>query len=117
MDSMNVLEIRSMIFIGAMNFIFTDKDLLRLYIEEAGPRRKSLPNVIIDRFFEAMAEIAVASDERELRSLKSRRMEKVPSECKGCYSVRLNDQFRLIFRFTTIDEKIGIEIIDVRDYH
>jgi len=100
-----------------MNFIISDKDLLRLYTEERGPKHKGLPPQVIDRFFEAMMEITVASDERDIPAIKSRRMERVPSECEGCYSLRLNDQYRLIFRFTVIDGQSGLEIVDVRHYH
>lgn len=100
-----------------VNIVISDRDLLRLYTEDDGPKRKGLPPVVVDRFFEVMADIAAAEDERDLRRVKSRRLEKVPSECERCFSMRLNDQFRLIFRFVIIDGQRGVEVIDVRDYH
>ena len=100
-----------------MRIHIVERDVLELYTSESGRPNKSLPPVVVDRFFEAMGQIAFARDERDLRSLKSRRLEKVPSECAGCYSMRLNDQFRLILRLVTIDNEPGAEIIAVRDYH
>jgi hypothetical protein len=38
MDSMKILVVPSVIFISAMSFVFADKDLLRLCIEELGPK-------------------------------------------------------------------------------
>jgi plasmid maintenance system killer protein len=100
-----------------MNFRFTDKDLLRLYTENTGSAWKSLPPVVIERFFEAVDDIHAAPDERELRRIPGYHFEKVPRECEGCYSLRLGSQFRLIFKIVQIDGEAGIEIVAVRDYH
>jgi proteic killer suppression protein len=100
-----------------MNVDVSNKDLLKLYTEESGSYKRSLPPVVIDRFFETMGQICAADDERTLRTLKGRRLEKVPSECEDCYSMRLNDQYRLILRLKHVEGVPCAEIIDVRDYH
>lgn len=98
---------------------FSNRDLERLYVNEDGPYRKKLPPQMIDRFFECCADITAARDEQDLRSLKSRRYEKVPRECEGCYSMRLNDQFRIIVvPYRDVDSgEAAMEVRDVLDYH
>jgi proteic killer suppression protein len=100
-----------------MNIRFENNDLEELYTRETGKYRCSLSPVVIERFFERMADIDAATAERDLRQLKAARLEKVPRECDGCYSMRLNAQFRLILKLTKIEGLPGAMIVDVRDYH
>jgi len=100
-----------------MNFHFTNKDLLKLYAEDAGPYRKSLPPQVVHQFFEVMDDVLSAGSYADLRSIKSFHYEKVPSECPDCRSLRINKQFRLIFREVRVEGEPGLEILDVKDYH
>jgi len=57
--------------------------------------------------------IRTANDERDLRAFKGRRLEKLQGNLEGYYSMRLTDQFRLIFSLQ--NEEVLIDRID--DYH
>ncbi len=74
---------------------------------------------MVDDFFEVMAIIDAAVDERDLYAQKGLRFEKLKGKRgnQGQRSLRLNDQWRLI---VTVDEnKEGnyLTIIDIEDYH
>ena len=106
-----------MLFISPVNTAFENRDLLELFTHGSGKYAKKLSPVIIDRFFGRMEDVLAALDMQKLYQLKGARLEKVPSECLGCYSMRLNDQWRLILKFEAIDGQPGAVIVDVRDYH
>ena len=100
-----------------MNTVFTTQDLADLYEDSRGPYARRLPSEVKAAFFRCMLQIEGARDERDLRTFKGRRFEKVPSECDGCYSMRLNDQWRIVFTIETVDGEKTVVIRDVKDYH
>lgn len=100
-----------------MNLSFANQDLADFASSETGPYAKKLPPQVKDRFFECMTRLIHASDERAVREYKGMRMEKVPSECEGCYSVRLNDQWRVVFTLERLDDEPTVVVRDVKDYH
>ncbi|MHB1536562.1 MAG: type II toxin-antitoxin system RelE/ParE family toxin [Acidimicrobiales bacterium] len=58
-----------------------------------------------------------AHDERDLRAMRSLHLEKLPGDRRGQNSIRLNDQYRLIFRLRTGDDGRVAVVIEVVDYH
>lgn len=98
-----------------MRFRFKDKKLEALYSEEKGANKYE--PAVVDAFFAVMDRIVAATDERDLRELKSRRLEKLKGDRAGQYSMRLNDQWRLILEFE--DDKQGkcLLIVEIADYH
>ncbi len=100
-----------------MRFIFTSKKLQALYTDESGATR--YPPEVVTAFFDKMAVIRAASDESDLRTLKSLHFEKLKGERgnRGERSIRLNKQFRLTFTIETDDRGKLLRILDVEDYH
>ncbi|WP_319586111.1 type II toxin-antitoxin system RelE/ParE family toxin [uncultured Desulfobulbus sp.] len=97
-----------------MRFAFKDSDLEEIY--DTGFSPKYHPN-LIHSFFRTVARIAAAIDERDLYACKSLHIEKLKGGRKGQYSMRLNDQWRLI-AIPEIDENGKyIMIIEISDYH
>jgi proteic killer suppression protein len=76
-----------------MDFKFKDKKLERLYTEETGARY--YPSAVVNRFFELMAIIDAAPDEREFYKLKSLHFEKLRGKRENQFSMRV---LRLLFR-------------------
>ena len=64
-----------------MRFRFGNKKIEALYYEEKGARR--YPPEVVDGFFEVVAIIRAAKDERDLHALKSLRYEKLKGERAG----------------------------------
>jgi toxin HigB-1 len=99
-----------------VRFRFKDKKLEALYIEEKNAHK--YPNVV-DDFFEVMAIIVAALDERDLYANKGLRFEKLVGQRgkQGQRSLRLNKQWRLIVTLEEDEEGSYLQIIDVEDYH
>jgi toxin HigB-1 len=57
--------------------------------------------------------INAAEDVKDLRSPPGNRLEALKGDLDGYYSIRINDQFRIIFRFTMG----AAEEVEIVDYH
>ncbi len=99
-----------------MEFTFASGRLRRLYTEEFGAHR--YPAEVVDAFFKVMEVIAGASDERDLRSLRSRHFEKLKGDRKHQCSMRLSGGFRLILELQS-EGSAGkcVRIVGIEDYH
>ena len=64
-----------------------------------------------------MDRITAAIDERDLRALKSRRLEKLTGDREGQYSMRLNDQQRLILEIGKDKQGKYLLIVEITNYH
>lgn len=98
-----------------MRFYFADKKLEKLYTEEKDAHK--YPESVVDAFFDMMAVIAAAKDERDLRRLKSLRYEKLKGQRSHQRSLRLNDQFRLVVEREEDGEGRFLWIVSIEDYH
>lgn len=99
-----------------MRFYFRSKKLEALYTEEKNAHK--YPNVI-DDFFEVMAIIDAALDERDLYANKGLHFEKLAGQRgkQGQRSLRLNKQWRLIVNLAEDEAGSYLQIIDIEDYH
>ncbi len=97
-----------------MRFVFKNHDLVNLY--QTGVSLKYQYSVI-KAFFRVMAIIATAKDERDIRALKGKRMEKLRGDREGQHAIRLNDQYRLIFTIEQDKQGNYLLIIEIIDYH
>lgn len=74
---------------------------------------------IVKAYRKRMQLIRAAPDERDFYALKSLHFEKLQGNREGQYSMRLNQQWRLVIRFVKKREKDSklVVIIEVVDYH
>lgn len=98
-----------------MRFRFRTRKLEALYTEERDAHK--YPTGVVDAFFEAMAIIDSAADERDLYAFKGLRFEKLLGDRTGERSIRLNRQFRLILWLERDDQGKYLSISDIEDYH
>lgn len=98
-----------------MKVEFEDDDLERLLYDAAFKPRYS-PEVV-SMYRKRMQYILEATDERAFRAMKSFHYEKLKGKRQGQYSIRLNQQFRLIFRYEETKEEKKIVLISIEDYH
>jgi proteic killer suppression protein len=96
-----------------MRFSFATDNLADLY--EYGSNKYH--PYLIKAYRRVIDVIAVAPDERTLRGIKGLRMEKLQGDRNEQYSVRVSDQYRLIFTITRDDEGNYLLIIEIVDYH
>ena len=101
---------------GALRFYFKRKKLEALYTEEKDAHK--YPGVV-DDFFEVMAIIDAAVDERDLYAQKGLRFEKLKGKRgkQGQRSLLLNNQWRLIVTVDEDEQGNYLTIIDIEDYH
>jgi proteic killer suppression protein len=97
-----------------MRVRFTSKRLEGLYTSERGASHYQ--QAVVDSFFEVVAYIRAAKDERDLYAMKSLHYEKLLGR-EPQRSVRLNKQWRLIVVLVTDDEGTTVEIAAIEDYH
>lgn len=57
--------------------------------------------------------IAAARIVEDLRIPPGNRLEKLSGDLNGFYSIRINDQWRIVFKF----ENGGAEDVGIKDYH
>ncbi len=98
-----------------MRFRFEHKKLEALYTAEAGA--KKYPRAVVTAFFEVMAMLVAATDQRDLYAVKSLHFEALKGDRVGQHSVRLNKQYRLILRIETDDQGNVVVVIEIDDYH
>ncbi len=99
-----------------MQVEFEDDNLLRLYTEPDF-RVPAMGADLVKSFRRKMAIIVAALDERDLLAMRSLRFEKLVGDRAWQYSIRLNDQWRLILRLRTDEDGRVAVIVEVVDYH
>ncbi len=99
-----------------MRFEFKKNKIRDLYTDEKNAHK--YPGVV-DDFFEVMAIIDSATDERDLYAFKGLGFEKLLGKRgkQGQRSLRLNGQWRLIISIKEDDDGTYLLIIDIEDYH
>lgn len=89
---------------------FKDKITENLFITG---KSENLPNLIIKVALRKLDYLNAARIITDLRIPPGNRLEKLKGEFWGKYSIRINDQYRIVFRFEQSDA-FEVEIID---YH
>lgn len=99
-----------------MRILFED-DTLRRLAEDPDFNPKQWGREIIRAYRKKLQLIGAAQDERDLRAIKSLRLEKLEGDRAATSSIRLNDQYRLILHFTTDASGRVAILLELVDYH
>lgn len=97
-----------------MEIDFHDKSLALVETDRAAETR--LPIAVINSLRQKLVVIRAAPDERTLRNWKSLHYEKLEGR-EGLRSIRLNIQWRLVFKMDTECSPPKMTILAVEDYH
>lgn len=98
-----------------MEIEFDDDELDRLEIDARYIGKHSA--AIVSLYRKRLQTIRSAPDERDLYALKSLHFEKLKGQRSHQYSIRLNDQWRLILEFKGKSPNKKIIIMAIADYH
>jgi toxin HigB-1 len=71
---------------------------------------------VVKAFRRQMNFVRKAVDERDFYAMKSLHFERLTGKRAGQHSIRLNDQFRLVFRIEKQPQKTAV-IVELVDYH
>lgn len=99
-----------------MKIEYGDEELRRL-AEEADFRPKQWGRDLVVAYRKKIQVLDSAMDERDLRAMRSLNLEKLKGDRAEKYSIRLNDQFRLILTFHTEDDGRVVVVLELVDYH
>lgn len=89
---------------------FADKDTEKLYI--SGKSRR-FPTTIINASLRKLDYLNRAKTLQDLEAPQGNRLEALKGDLKGKHSIRINDQFRIVFHFSGGEASE----VEVTDYH
>jgi len=89
---------------------FADKDTEAVYNDE--PQRR-IPSDILSVVLRKLAHLNRATNIKDLADVPGNRLEKLRGDREGQYSIRINDQWRVCFTWSTPDTSA----VGVVDYH
>ena len=89
---------------------FSNKDTESIF---NGERSRRFPPEIQNTARRKLRIIAAATTVEDLRIPPGNRLEKLSGNLAGYYSIRINDQWRIVFKF----EDKGADDVRIEDYH
>ncbi len=98
-----------------MDVHFKNKKLALIETVQATETR--LPVSVINSARQKLVIVRAAPDERTLRNWKSLHFEKLKGDLVGLFSIRLNDQWRLVFELETDCIPPKFIVTAIEDYH
>jgi proteic killer suppression protein len=98
-----------------MEIEYRNADLERLEIDDAAAG--AYGRGVLKGFRKVINFIRAATDERDFRSMRSLNFEKLKGARAHQYSLRLNNQWRLIIEIRSAVPKNIVVVIDIEDYH
>jgi toxin HigB-1 len=98
-----------------MDVVFEDDRLALIETDQAAQTR--LPVAVIQSARRKLNAIRAATDERTLRNWKSLHYEKLKGNRSEQRSIRLNDQWGLVFRLDEQCTPQRVTIVAIEDYH
>lgn len=99
-----------------MKVEFGDDELAEIETDRAAQATR-LPIGVISSCRRKLVFLRNAPDERTLRNWKSLHYEKLDGKRKEQRSIRLNDQWRLVFKLLDKTSPPTIQILSIEDYH
>ncbi len=98
-----------------MKILFQDTRLALIRTDRAFETK--LPFGVIKSCRDKLIVLEAAPDERTLRNWKSLRYEKLKGDREEQRSIRINDQYRMIFTLDASQSPPILNIVEVCDYH
>lgn len=99
-----------------MFLVFLDSRLKDVW-ENSSYKSKRWSPSLVKAIRKKIQLLANAPDERDLKKMGSLHFEKLKGDRAGTYSIRVNEQYRLILAFETDIEGRKVIIIEMVDYH
>jgi len=89
---------------------FSSKDTEKIWL---GERVKKIPNEIQEIGRRKLRMLNNSQNLMDLRIPPSNRLEKLSGDLKDCYSIRINDQWRIVFKWS----EGNASEVSIMDYH
>jgi proteic killer suppression protein len=98
-----------------MDVAFKDESLDRL--ETDASFSAGFADSVVKAYRKRMQQICAAADERTFYAHRSLHFEKLQGTRMGQFSVRLNDQWRLVIELHGEAPKKTVHVVEIVDYH
>ena len=98
-----------------MDVAFKDESLDRL--ETDASFSAGFGGTVVKAYRKRMQQIRAATDERTLYAHRSLHIEKLKGPREGHFSMRLNDQWRLVIELHGEPPRKTIYVVEIIDYH
>ena len=98
-----------------MRIEFADEALQRICTDEA--HKLGLPIAVIKSARRALIRLEQAPDERTLRNWKAFNYKKLKGKRVGQRSIRVNDQYRIVFELLSDERPPAARILEIDDTH
>jgi proteic killer suppression protein len=98
-----------------MRIEFADDALGRICTDEA--HKLGLPIAVIVAARRRLVQVEAALDERDLRNWKSLNYKKLQGEREGQRSIRVNNQYRIVFEISQDERPQVVTILEIGDTH
>jgi proteic killer suppression protein len=98
-----------------MRIVFADAELALIETDQAGCTR--LPVGIIKSARRKLTLLRAAIDDHSLRNWKSLHYENLRGDRESQRSIRLNEQYRMVFELDEETEPQTVTILSIEDYH
>lgn len=98
-----------------MNIVFANTSLALVETDRASETK--LPVAIIKSARRKLNVLRAAPDDRSLRNWKSLHYEQLDGNRAGQRSIRLNDQYRMVFEMNQTTQPPTITVLTIEDYH
>lgn len=92
---------------------FLDKELEQFWLDPLASQPRKVPPDLRKTLFRKLQMLSAACSIEDLRVPPGNRLEALKGSKAGHYSIRVNDKWRLCFRWIS-NEAIGVEFVD---YH
>lgn len=92
---------------------FSDKATEAFFHGETGKKIRSLPPEIHASAIRKLDMLNAAKELRDLRAPPGNRLEALRGDLEGKHSIRVNDQWRIVFRWESGDA----HDVEIADYH
>jgi len=89
---------------------FNDKETEKLFVTG---KSSKFPSAIIKTALRKLDYLNAAVSIQDLKIPPGNRLEALKGEYKGKFSIRINDQYRIVFNF----EKLNVYNVEIMDYH
>ena len=110
MLSLNLLPYKQIVYNFAVIENFANPETERLF---ATGKSRRLPPEILRRALMRLTQLNTVVDLEDLRQPPSNRLESLAGDLAGKWSIRINDRWRVCFRF----ERGNAQDVEIIDYH
>lgn len=102
--------------VDLLRILFDDDELQRM-ANDPNFKSKRWSSDLVKAYRKKIQILTSATDERDLRALKSLHLEQLKGNRIGTSSIRLNKQYRLILQFKSDESGRTVIVIELVDYH